>query len=66
MIDSMNFRFLTCHDTQSTHEMLYSLRAQIASGKCLDISIELRLTVTDNFVWILEANQPEKRRDTDE
>jgi len=39
-------------------------RALIASAKCLDMFIELRLTVTDDFVWILEANRSETRRDT--
>jgi len=31
----------------------------IASAKCLDIFVELRLTVPDDFVWIPEANRPE-------
>jgi hypothetical protein len=38
----------------------------IASAKCLDMSIELRLTVRDYFVQIPEANWPEKHHDTKE
>ena len=38
------------------------LRALIAAAKCLDMSIELRLTVTDEFVAIPDANHPETRR----
>jgi len=40
------------------------LRALIASEKCLDVSIQLRLMVTDDFMRIPEANWPKTHRDT--
>jgi hypothetical protein len=60
--DFMNYPFPTRHDTRDT---LYRFGSTlIASAKCLDMSIELRLTVTDDSAWFSEANQPETRRDT--
>jgi len=32
--------------------------------KCLDMSIDLRLMVTEDIVWSIEANRPDMRRDT--
>jgi hypothetical protein len=42
------------------------LRALIPSAKWLDMPIELIMAVTDNVVFILEANRPETRRNSEE
>jgi len=48
--DFMTYPFPTRHDTEFTHGYPTDLSALIASVKCLDMSIELRLTVTETIL----------------
>jgi len=54
-------RVTTCSLPMRYHT---DLRALIASAKFLDLSIQLRLTVTDDLMQIPQANWPETRRNT--
>jgi len=50
ILDFMNYPFPVCHNTQYMCETLFRFaRILIASAKCLDMSIELRLKVTERI-----------------
>jgi uncharacterized protein YaeQ len=61
--DLMNYPFRRV-TTRNLRVRYTDLGALIAAAKCLDKSIQLRLTVTDDFMRIADANRPESRRDT--